>query len=98
MRRKTTNIDLVELLTALDEYGEFHELIENARNYMYHDLRKFIVPGSENGIDPKVQLVRDLKKFPELNDVRIDVLNCEYDEADNMSESDVKDLRVELVK
>lgn len=90
MQRKTTDIDLVDELVRRNEEGEYDELIQNARNRRYHD-----VAHPPDVKEPKMDLLRDLKQFPELKDVVQDVLNCEYDESQN--EDDIKDVGVTLI-
>lgn len=78
MLRKLTDIDLVTELTELNEDGRYDDMIEKAKNGFYHDVKH-----PPNITEPKVDLVKDLKRFPELSEILTDVLNCEYDERDN---------------
>jgi hypothetical protein len=92
MRRKLTDIDLVAELTELNDDGSYDALIEKAKTGYYHDFKH--PPGIEQ---PKVQLVKDLRRFPELSEILTDVLNCEYDEKDNVDEQEISDVNITLI-
>ncbi len=77
---KSTNIELVSELTKRNTDGRYNSIIERAADKGYHDF-KFDEDKYEDCICPKIDLVDDLDKFPELNDVRQDVINGIYDEA-----------------
>ncbi len=93
MIRKLTDLDLVEELVARDVDGKYGPIIAKALQGHYHDFKH-----PPNVKEPKVDLVRDLKKFPELSDIMVDVLNCEYDEADNTGTQEVEDLVVTIME
>lgn len=76
---KSTNKELVEVLTKRNTEGKYNDIIFRAKNNGYHDF-KF----DEDVYDcvcPKIDLVADLSVFPELNDVRADVIDGAYDES-----------------
>ncbi len=76
-------IDLAEILRKRDAV-KYAKIIKRASLYGYHD-HKFdsIIGHPEYGecICPKMQLVEDLGKFPELNSLRQDVMEGVYDES-----------------
>ena len=75
--------DLAEILSALDKEKYAH-IIERASLNGYHDHKFDKIPGhSEYGevACPKIALVNDLSQFPELNEIRNDVMNGKYDET-----------------
>lgn len=49
-------------------------IIDQAENYQYHDFKSYSAL-------PKMQLVQDLEKFPELSELRQQVINGEFDES-----------------
>lgn len=71
-----TSIDLPVILEKRNEIGEYDQIIDNARNMMYHDF------ASEEAA-PKTLLVRHLSKFSELNDITQMVINGDFDESNN---------------
>jgi hypothetical protein len=68
-----TDIELVDRLEGRNKDGKYDDLIRNARAGKYHDFKN-VSP------TPKMDLVMALKRFPELEDIRSDVINGEYDE------------------
>jgi hypothetical protein len=83
MTRKTTQHDLVKVLTERNTNGKYNAIITRAANNGYHCFKFDQIPGHPeygNCNEPKTQLVKDLKKFPELQDVMRDVINGMYDE------------------
>ena len=79
MLSKTTDIDLVNVLIKRNTDGKYHDIIERARKKGYHDFK--CEDEYPDCVCPKVDLVHDLSKFPELQDIRNDVVNGEYDES-----------------
>jgi len=80
MYTKSTNKELVEELTERNTKGKYDALIERAKTNGYHDF-KFDEDKYADCICPKTDLVNDLFAFPELADVRKDVINGVYDES-----------------
>jgi hypothetical protein len=83
-------IDLAEILTKRDA-TKYHRIIVRAANNGYHDHKFDKVPNHpEYGecMCPKVQLVSDLSKFPELEDIRKEVMNGKYDETADAQDQD----------
>jgi hypothetical protein len=72
--------DLPKMLLAKDENKRFSGLIEKAVKGMYHDYKSDLAT-------PKVELVNDLSRFPELEEIRQMVMEGEFDE-----EADDEDL------
>jgi len=70
---KTTTEHLVHVLTEKNEGDKYTEIIENAKHGVYHDFKS-------NATMPKVKLVQDLGRFPELGPLRNDVIGGMYDE------------------
>lgn len=85
--------DLAEILTNLDK-EKYKNIIQRAALNGYHDHKFDSIPGHpEYGetICPKLQLVQDLGQFPELEDIRQDVINGKYDEpADKLDEAQMR--------
>jgi hypothetical protein len=77
---KSTNKELVTELTERNTEGKYDKLIERAKDNGYHDF-KFDEDKYEDCICPKMDLVEDLKTFPELNDIREAVIGGDYDES-----------------
>lgn len=90
MATKSTTIELVVELLAINQQGKYDILIEKAKSGHYHDVLK-----PPQIVEPKVDLCRDLHKFPELKDIRQDVLNGEYDELDLPPE--IEDIETNLI-
>jgi hypothetical protein len=87
--KKTTTIDLVNALTKRNVDGKYDKIIERAKDNGYHDF-KFEQSGKyPDCICPKVELVEDLSVFPELEDVRSDVMNGVYDESPDEQDKEV---------
>jgi len=89
---KTTKVDLVKELTELNVNGKYNAIINRAKNNGYHDFKFEDVPNHpEYGdcICPKAQLVEDLSKFPELNQIRDAVINGQFDESPDEPDKDI---------
>jgi selenophosphate synthetase-related protein len=92
MQNMNTHIDLVAQLKDLNEGGIYDALIRDCEAGRYHDfLKPADVP------EPKVDLVRVLKRFPELKEIMRDVLNCEYDESANVNPPAIADLDITVI-
>lgn len=91
--------DLAEILNQRNVNGKYDAIIERAANNGYHDHKYDKVPGHpEYGTCacPKVQLVQDLMKFPELMDIRNDVVAGKYDEP--ADDQDIEEMRGWLIE
>lgn len=91
-------IDIAEILREKRGGEKYRAVIERAANNGYHDHKFEKVPGHpEYGdcICPKTQLVEDLSKFPELADIRNDVMSGKYDEP--ADEQDKEEMRGWLI-
>lgn len=89
-----------QLATILAEKDavKYKAIIERAALNGYHDYKFDHIPGHpEYGecICPKMQLVEDLFKFPELADIRQDVIQGKYDDKPDKEDNDF--LRKELL-
>jgi len=86
--------DLAKILTDRRGCEKYRAIIERAANNGYHDHKFDKVPGHpEYGecLCPKIQLVQDLASFPELSDIRKDVMNGKYDElADEQDQEEMR--------
>lgn len=74
--------DLAEILSKRDAV-KYKYIIDRAAVYGYHDHKFDSIPGHpEYGecICPKMQLVEDLGRFPQLEDIRQQVMDGVYDE------------------
>lgn len=75
--------EIAEILRQKEDPEKYKSIIQRAELYGYHDHKFDKIPGhAEYGMAacPKVQLVKDLSVFPELNDIRQDVIDGKYDE------------------
>lgn len=75
-------IDLALILKARDA-EKYKTIITRAANLGYHDFKFDTIPDHPEYADcicPKMQLVEDLSVFPELNDIRKQVIDGKYDE------------------
>jgi len=85
--------DLAEILSKRDPI-KYKALIERAANNGYHDHKFDKIPGHpEYGFCtcPKMQLVSDLGVFPELKDIRQQVMDGVYDEpADKEDQAEMR--------
>lgn len=75
--------DIAIILKERDSQ-KYKDIIVRAENNGYHDFKFDTVIGHPEYGDclcPKVQLVNDLSKFPELVDIQKDVINGKYDES-----------------
>jgi dTDP-D-glucose 4,6-dehydratase len=70
----STNKELVEILEERNKGGRYDELIQRAKDDVYHDFK------SDYAL-PKSQLIYDMHFFPELEDVIIRVIKAEFDES-----------------
>lgn len=91
--KKTTSIDLVAELSERNKDGKYDSIIARAKENGYHDY-KIDDEKYPNCLCPKMDLVYDLGKFPELSDIRDRVKEGEFDEV--MDESDKENLRAQL--
>jgi hypothetical protein len=78
--KKTTNVDLVTVLKERNKDGKYDALIARASENGYHDF-KCDDDKYPDSICPKTDLVNDLASFPELSDIRQDVMDGVYDES-----------------
>lgn len=85
--------DLAEILAKRNP-EKYRVIIERAANNGYHDHKFDKVPNHpEYGecICPKIQLVNDLSQFPELSDIRQQVMDGVYDEpADEEDQAEMR--------
>ena len=75
--------DLASILSSRDAI-KYSSIIERAANNGYHDHKFDKIPNHpEYGYCPcpKIQLVHDLGQFPELSDIRQQVMDGVYDES-----------------
>lgn len=89
--------DLAEIL-ALRDKDKYANIINRAAVNGYHDFKFDSIPGHPEYAEcncPKMQLVDDLSKYPELSDVRNDVMNGVYDES--ADETDAHTMRLGLL-
>lgn len=80
--------DLSEVLSKRDA-EKYKSIIERAALNGYHDHKFDKIPKHpEYGecVCPKIQLVNDLSAYPELNDIRNDVINGKYDEKADLED------------
>jgi hypothetical protein len=88
--RKATNTDLVDELTALNTDGRLDEIIAEARAGEYHDYK------NQKYACGKMALVEKLDAFPELGNIRLDVINGVYDESPDTD--DKAQMKADLLK
>jgi hypothetical protein len=88
-QRKSSNVDLPAELAARNIDGKYDKLIERAKNNWYHDFKN-----PDHVPDGKMQLIDDLSRFPELNDIRMAVMDGDYD--DSPDAADKADMRKDL--
>lgn len=87
-----TTKDLAAILSALNK-EKYSAIIERAGLNGYHDHKFDKIPGhSEYGecICPKLKLVEDLSAFPELNNIREEVIGGKYDEPADLEDQQEK--------
>ena len=70
----TTTKELVDLLRERNTMGKYDTLIQKAHDGDYHDFQ------SEEPF-PKMQLVEDLRQFPELEDIAKMAMSGDFDES-----------------
>lgn len=85
--------ELAEILSNRDPV-KYKSFIERAANNGYHDHKFDKVPGHpEYGEDtcPKIALVEHLSRFPELSDIRDQVINGDFDDpADKEDQEEMR--------
>lgn len=85
--------DLAEILSKRDA-EKYKSIIERAANNGYHDHKFDKIPGHpEYGEDvcPKIALVGHLSQFPELSDIKQQVMDGMYDEpADEEDKAEMR--------
>lgn len=89
--------DIAEILRKRDP-EKYKAIIERAELNGYHDFKFDKIPGHPEYGDiacPKVQLVHDLGQFPELADIRNQVMSGDFDEKPDAQDN--LDLRLELL-
>lgn len=90
--------DIAALLAKRDP-DKYRDIINRAANNGYHDHKFNKIPGHpEYGecVCPKMQLVSDLVVFPELDDIRRQVMDGVYDEP--ADEQDQQEMRGWLIE
>lgn len=96
---KTGTIEIASILKERRGGEKYRAIIDRAANNGYHDHKFNKIPGHpEYGecICPKLQLVKDLSQFPELDDIKKDVMNGKYDEP--ADEQDQEEMRGWLIE
>lgn len=83
--RKSTMVELVSELEALNKEGKYNQIISEAKAGEYHDFK------NQKHVCGKVALAGELEQFPELHHIRQAVINGEYDEE--MDEEDKARMR-----
>lgn len=76
--------DIADILKAINTEGKYDAIILRASLQGYHDFKHDKIPDHPEWgecICPKVQLVDDLRKFPELESIADDVISGKYDES-----------------
>ena len=85
--------DLAEILSKRDPI-KYKAIIERAANQGYHDHKFDSVPNHPEYADcmcPKMFLVNELAAYPELSDIRQEVMNGTYDEpADKEDQAEMR--------
>lgn len=92
-------LDIASILLERGGVDKYKSIIVRAMNNGYHDHKFDKVPNHpEYGecICPKGQLVEDLSKFPELEDILKDVMIGKYDEP--ADEQDQEEMRGWLIE
>lgn len=92
-------IEIAKILKERRGGEKYRAIIDRAANNGYHDHKFDKIPGHPEYGDclcPKVQLVADLERFPELSDIRQDVMNGKYDEP--ADEQDQEEMRGWLIQ
>lgn len=88
MGTKTTNKDLVEELIKRNTNHQYDTIISEARAGEFHDYK------NNKYTCGKVELVTQLSAFPELSDIREDVMKGVYDEK--ADEDDKQKMREDI--
>jgi hypothetical protein len=89
--------ELANVLRNIDA-DKYKHIIERAALNGYHDHKFDSVVGHPEYAEcicPKMQLVEDLTPYPELNNIREDVMNGVYD--DKADEQDAAEMRMWLL-
>jgi hypothetical protein len=95
---KKGTIEIAGILTRKNA-EKYKTIIERAANNGYHDHKFDKIPGHPEYGEctcPKVQLVMDLSKFPELEYIKKDVMSGKYDEPADAQ--DVQEMRGWLIE
>lgn len=95
---KRPSKDLAEILTSRNISGKYDAIIERARNNGYHDHKFHKIPGHPEYGEcdcPKIKLYQDLLQFPELQDIREQVLDGFFD--DPADAEDIQEMRQDLL-
>lgn len=90
MKKKSTSVELVQQLTDRNTRALYSPLITRCQQFYYHDVLK-----PAHVFDPKKMLLDDLNRFPELADIRAQVILGDYDEAENWQ--DIEDLDITII-
>lgn len=93
----TTNKELVEILQERNHEGKYDRIINRAKENGYHDF-KFDEDKYPDCICPKIDLVADLMKFPELLDVRQSVIDGDFDESPDQEDRDKMEQEMPFLK
>lgn len=94
-----TTKDLADILSKRNTDGKYNSIIERASKNGYHDYKfENIQDHPEYGdcICPKIKLVEDLSHFPELSDIRKEVIDGKYDEETD--DEDALQIRMDLLR
>lgn len=83
-------VELVEELTKRNKDGKYDHMIEEAKAGEYHDFK------NKKYDCGKVELATQLANFPELEDIRDEVITGEYDEP--ADEADKEMMRADIRK
>jgi len=96
MEKKITNpsmTKLPEILEKLNVNGKYDRIIEKAKKGFYHDFKFDILDPFTTEVCPKVALVRELSRFPELRELVARVKHGDFD--DSPDEEDRQRIREE---
>lgn len=90
--------EIANILKAKPNSEKYSAIIERAANNGYHDHKFDSIPGHPEYADcicPKIKLMEDLARFPELSDIRQEVIDGKYDEP--ADEQDKEEMRGWLI-
>lgn len=80
------------IILAQRDHEKYKAIIERAANNGYHDHKFDKIPGhpeyGEATPCPKIKLVDDLSKFPELNDIREQVMDGDFDDPADVEDQE----------